>query len=358
MKILVAMSGGVDSAVAALLLKQQGHEVAAAYMRTWMDETGSEILADCPWEEDIRQARAVCRHLAIPFEIINLIDQYREKVVQYLVEGYRRGITPNPDIMCNREMKFGVFREIALDWGYDAIATGHYCRLVSNGSRLSLMQGADPNKDQSYFLAMVRREQLTHVHFPTGEHTKAEVRRLAAEAGLPNASRKDSQGICFLGKVDIRSFLNQYIEDVPGDIVRADGTVLGTHKGLHHFTLGQRRGIGIPSNTDFKNYVVVGKDYTTNRLIVAFDEPQAPGLYQKTMTLHGFNWIEPAPPESCTLQLLAKPRYRDPSVPATLIQEPGAPAVLHFDEEQRALASGQVVAFYDGETLLGGAFYA
>lgn len=359
MKVLVAMSGGVDSAVAALLLKQQGHDVAAAYMRTWMDETGSGILADCPWEEDIRYARAVCSHLGIPFEIINLINQYREKVVQYLVDGYRRGITPNPDIMCNREMKFGVFRQIALERGYDAIATGHYCRLIRDDHRIHLLQGADPNKDQSYFLAMVRKEQLTHVLFPTGEYKKADVRRMAKEAGLPNAERKDSQGICFLGKVDIRAFLAQYIEDTPGEIVRADnGKVLGTHKGLHRFTLGQRRGIGIPSNTDFKNYVVVGKDYTTNRLIVAFDEPQAPGLYQKSVALHGFNWIESAPSESCTLRLLAKPRYRDPSFPATLVLEPGKPAILHFDEEQRALASGQVVAFYDGETLLGGAFYA
>ncbi|MEM8549999.1 MAG: tRNA 2-thiouridine(34) synthase MnmA, partial [Verrucomicrobiota bacterium] len=262
-KILVALSGGVDSAVAALLLQQQGHEVHAAYMRTWMNEEGSAILADCPWEEDIKQAKAVCAHLGIPFEVVSLIAEYRQHVVDYLIDGYQRGITPNPDMMCNREMKFGVFRRFALEHGFDAIATGHYCRLSQDDEGTpQLLRGLDPNKDQSYFLALVQPDQLRQARFPIGELEKPRVRELARGHGLPNATRKDSQGICFLGKVDINQFLQSYIPDRPGEIVRAaDSSVLGEHNGLHHFTLGQRRGLGIPSNTDFENFVVVAKDF-------------------------------------------------------------------------------------------------
>jgi len=356
-KILVALSGGVDSAVAALLLKERGFEVSAAYLRTWMNEEGSDILADCPWEEDIRQARAVAAHLGIDFEVINLIAEYRERVVDYLVDGYRRGITPNPDIMCNREIKFGVFRDIAEKNGFNAVATGHYCRRrINDDGTTDLLSGTDEKKDQSYFLALVRQEQLRGVYFPIGELEKSQVRKIADEKSLPNAQRKDSQGICFLGKVDINDFLRHYIPDRPGPIVRA-GTleILGEHDGLHHFTLGQRHGIGIPSNTDHEHFVVVGKNFDENQLVVAFDRPESPGLWGGGVRVRCINWINRA--ITHPHQISARVRYRDPPTTATLHPE-GDTAAIEFAEPQRALASGQICAFYDGETLLGGGVYA
>lgn len=356
-KILVALSGGVDSAVAALLLKEQGHDVSAAYMRTWMNEEGSDILADCPWEEDIRQAKAVAAHLGIDFEVVNLIEDYRERVVQYLVEGYERGVTPNPDIMCNREMKFGVFRDFAKKAGFGAVATGHYCRrrLNDDGS-CDLLSGLDPNKDQSYFLTLVRQEQLRDARFPIGELLKPRVRELAREHGLPNATRKDSQGICFLGKVNINEFLRHYIPDRPGEIVRAGtGEVLGEHRGLHHFTLGQRQGIGIPSNTDHEHFVVVRKNFTANQLVIAFDRPDSPGLWGSEFTLERLSWINRAISEPRPVD--ARARYRDPLTPADFTPEESGRARLVFTEPQRALAVGQVCALYDGPVLLGGGFY-
>lgn len=356
-RILVALSGGVDSAVAALRLREQGHEVAGAYIRSWMNEPGEALFADCPWEEDIRHAQAVARHLNIDFEVIDFIQQYRERVVAYLVEGYRHGRTPNPDLMCNREMKFGLLREWALREGFGRIATGHYARRREREDGLvEVLTGIDPNKDQSYFLALVQQHQLRDALFPIGDIPKHEVRDLARKAKLPNAERKDSQGICFLGKVNINDFLRQYITDTPGPIVRQrDGVELGTHRGLHHFTLGQRKGLGIPSNTDHKNYVVVGKDLPHNRLLVAFDEPDAPGLYQKKVTLRHLSYCTEPPISSNNV--LVRPRYRDPATPARLDILSPHTVTLVFEEPQRALASGQLAALYNGEILLGGGIY-
>ncbi|MCG8527809.1 MAG: tRNA 2-thiouridine(34) synthase MnmA [Opitutales bacterium] len=351
-RILVGMSGGVDSSIAALLLKKQGYDITGAYIKTWSNEY--DVFGDCPSAEDIEYASATCKKLGIGFEVVNLIDTYHEKIVQYLVDGYRRGITPNPDIMCNREIKFGAFLDFALQNGFSEVATGHYCRLVepNTGTRY-IAEGLDKNKDQSYFLALTHPDQLKHARFPVGELEKSEVRALAREHDLPNANRKDSQGICFLGKVKINDFLKTYIPDRPGLIVNSSGKPLGEHKGLHRYTIGQRKGIGIPSNQDFKAYVVVAKDLETNQLIVAFDDSDTPGLYCKSVVVHSHSFctrpfIED-PPRECRV------RYRDPRIPIERVERlEGDSFRVVFETPQRALAQGQVLAFYEEERLLGG----
>lgn len=353
-KILVGLSGGVDSAVAALLLQQQGYEVSGAYIRTWMNE--EMPLADCPAQQDIEDSRAVAAHLGIDYRIVNLVNEYREHVVNYLVEGYQNGITPNPDIMCNREMKFGIFQKYALDNGFDGIATGHYVRKCADSDgNFDIIEGTDKNKDQSYFLALLKQQQINRALFPVGELDKPEVRELAEKHKLPNATKKDSQGICFLGDMPINRFLEYYIEDKPGNIVSTEGQVLGLHRGLHRYTAGQRRGIGVPSNTNNEFYVVVGFNLQQNELIVAFDKPDSPGLYTSEVELYGLNFLNKQISE--TRKLLAKPRYRDASQAITYTPTGPDSASVVFDEPQRALAPGQILALYDKEILLGGGFY-
>ena len=359
-RILAALSGGVDSAVAALLLREQGHEVVGAYMRTWMHEEGA-VFADCPWERDLEDARTVAEKLGISFHLLNLIEDYRARVVEYLVAGYATGETPNPDCMCNREIKFGVLAGHATRLGCEFVATGHYVRRRENAdATVDVLAGSDPNKDQSYFLALVRQESLRRALFPVGHLYKPQVRELARAAGLANAERKDSQGICFLGRVPINAFLDRYISAKPGPIVTLAGREVGTHRGLHRYTLGQRQGIGVPSNTDHKAYVVVAKDLARNALLVAFDEPEAPGLWGREFSLRNLQWTNQSLPAAQPIGLLAKPRYRDPAMQATLTidAQDSSRAKLVFADAQRALASGQIAALYQGEVLLGGAVYA
>ena len=374
------MSGGVDSSVAALLLKQQGHNLVGAYMKNWINE--DNVIGHCPWQQDIEDARAVCDRLGIEFRVVNLMQDYRERVVAYLLDGYQHGLTPNPDVMCNREIKFGVFRAWAKDHGFGTVATGHYARrmelgrdgppgrpsavehggpsgpsLPSETPSYALLEGADKNKDQSYFLALLSQEQLADARFPIGHLSKPELRRLATEAGLSTAGKKDSQGICFIGEVKMQDFLRQYVPDQPGPIVRAaDGKHLGEHRGLHCFTLGQRKGIGVPSNTDHRAYVVVGKRSADNALLVAFDGVDAPGLFQTEVRVHSLQWNTAAITTPRRLQ--GRVRYRDPRVAIDFIPEGDGTALVRFHEPQRALASGQILAIHDGERLLGGGIYA
>jgi tRNA-uridine 2-sulfurtransferase len=366
-KIVVAMSGGVDSSVAALLLQQQGHDIVGAYMKNWINE--DNVIGDCPWQQDIEDARAAAEHLGIEFRVVNLMRDYRARIVDYLLDGYARGLTPNPDIMCNREIKFGVFRAWAKDNGFDAVATGHYARRVpaaesvsfsptprnAHAFRYELHEGADKNKDQSYFLALLSQEQLRDARFPVGHLTKPELRAMAREAKLPTADKKDSQGICFIGEVKMADFLRAYVPDAPGPIVRAsDGRELGTHRGLHFYTLGQRKNIGVPSNADHEHYVVVGKRSADRALLVAFDHPDAPGLFQREVRVHSLSWVNE--PIIAPRRLEGRVRYRDPRVALEFVPEPDG-ALITFDEPQRGLASGQIIAFYEGERLLGGGVY-
>lgn len=355
-RILVALSGGVDSAVAAYLLKKQGYHVQGVFFRSWQNET--ELWKECPWREDLAAARSVAEFLDIPFEIINFIDVYRKKVVDYLIEGYRSGQTPNPDVMCNRYIKFGVLVEHMEREHFDGLATGHYCRKIhTDENHFSLAEGLDPNKDQSFFLCLVQREKLNPVYFPLGETTKTEVRTLAQKINLPNAQRKDSQGICFLGSsnVSINKFLEKYVPDAPGEIVNLEDKILGKHRGLHRYTIGQRKGIDVPSNCDFEHYVVVAKDYTTGRLIVGFDHLETKGLYAQKAHIFALNFLETKPQNG--ENLLAKPRYRDVSQKITWKWISNSVAEIQFEQPQRALATGQAIAFYRKNILIGGGIY-
>ena len=403
-RVVVGLSGGVDSSVAAYLLKEQGYDVVGLFMRNWHDTTGT-LEGDCPWYDDQMFAELTAKRLDIPFHFIDLSDEYRRRVVDYMFAEYGRGRTPNPDVLCNREIKFDAFLHAALKLGADYVATGHYCRRevteTDEGPVYRLLAGSDPNKDQSYFLCQLTQEQLSRALFPIGHLLKPEVRRIAAEQHLATAQRKDSQGICFVGKVDLPVFLQQQLKAREGAIVEipaswpgyalrgriaapgerstaweipADGPFsqeqldalaepyrytpeagrqAGTHRGAHFFTIGQRKGLGVGGYAE--PLFVIASDVEHNVLYVGMGQ-EHPGLYRRALRIlpEEMHWIRPdrALQPGGSARFSMRIRYRQPLQGGVLhVTEQGGYIV--FDRPQRGVTAGQFAAWYDGDELVG-----
>ncbi|CAM3345710.1 tRNA 2-thiouridine(34) synthase MnmA [Elizabethkingia occulta] len=389
MKIVVGLSGGVDSSVAAYLLKQQGHDVVGLFMRNWND--ASVTLEDeCPWIEDSNDALMVAQKLGIPFQVIDMSELYKERIVDYMFEEYEKGRTPNPDVLCNREVKFDAFMDVALSLGAEKVATGHYAQLSSvekDGETIyRLLAGNDNNKDQSYFLCQLSQDQLSKALFPIGHLTKPQVREIAKEIGLVTADKKDSQGLCFIGKVSLPEFLKQQLQPKEGEIVeifrdfpgfnqpqpefsskqeeleylsskiryqKSDGKVIGKHQGAQYYTIGQSKGLGIGGHKE--SCFVISRDMENNILFVG-ESHSFPGLYKKALKINNdeVKWIR----KDLQLQngesreVMARIRYRQPLQKATIYQFEDA-FYIEFEEPQSAIAEGQFAAWYDGEETLG-----
>ena len=385
MRVVVGLSGGVDSSVAAYLLKQQGHEVIGLFMRNWHDTTGT-LEGDCPWYDDQVFAELVAKRLDIEFHYVDLSTEYRKRVVDYMFSEYEAGRTPNPDVLCNREIKFDVFLKEALKLGAEKVATGHYCRLDewtdNEGTKhYKLLAGSDPNKDQSYFLCQLTQEQLSYAMFPIGDLLKPEVRRIAEEQKLATAKRKDSQGICFVGKVDLPVFLQQKLKAKEGNVheilphsprfVREcaaddyktlsepyrltvrDGKKIGTHQGAHFYTIGQRKGLGIGGRKE--SLFVIGTDVEQNVVFVG-EGDNHPGLYRKVLSIRPENihWVDNV--NAMTVgerrRYSVRIRYRQPLQQAELVMDSEGLYII-FDEAQRGITAGQFAACYDGDNLVG-----
>lgn len=336
--VVVGMSGGVDSSVSALLLKAQGYEVIGLFMKNWEETVDGKCQASKEYEDVVK----VCDLLGIQHYSVNFVEEYRTQVFAQFLADYKAGLTPNPDVLCNREIKFKVFLEKAIELGADYLATGHYCRLDSEGR---LLRGLDPDKDQSYFLHAVKQEAFKKVLFPIGHLPKKEVRRLAKEAGLATAEKKDSTGICFIGKRDFKPFLSQYLAIQPGHFETLSGEVVGKHDGAAFYTLGQRKGMGLGGEGDA--WFVVGKDAMRNVVYVERGADH-PALFRTELFAKELTWIGDAPelPLRCT----AKIRYRQKDSPCTLYSD----GRVVFDEPQRAVTAGQSVVFYQDDICLGG----
>lgn len=346
--VIVGMSGGVDSSVAALLLKQQGYNVIGLFMLNWeeTDERGA-----CNADADFADVQRVCSLLDIPYYSVNFAKQYEERVFSYFLKEYEAGRTPNPDVLCNREIKFGPFREYALSLGADYIATGHYCGIehAAHG-RHRLLKAADAGKDQTYFLNQVREEQLANVLFPLASLPKPEVRKLAEKHNLATAEKKDSTGICFIGERNFRKFLRGYMPAKPGKIVTLDGETVGEHIGLMYYTIGQRKGLDLGGkHGEEGRWFVVRKDLKNNILYVSHGD-ESP-LYSKACRASGLNWIGYIPPR--TFECTAKFRYRQPEQKVKVTLEGGG-ALVEFEQPQRAVTEGQYAVFYDQTACLGG----
>lgn len=348
---MVAMSGGVDSSVAAMLLARRGVDVAGMFMKNWEEDDPD---GTCTATADAADARAVAELLGIPFHARNFAPEYWENVFERFLTELEAGRTPNPDVLCNREIKFKVFLDHARDLGATRMATGHYVRRGDSADGPTLLKGADPDKDQSYFLYMLDREQLSAAVFPVGEMRKPELRRLAAEAGLPTATKKDSTGICFVGERNFDAFVDRYLKSAPGEIRTTDDRVIGTHRGLIHYTLGQRKGLGVGGVRGFPEapWYVVHKDVRGNRLYVTQDETD-PHLLSTRLVARELTWIAGTPPDDHA-DLTAKVRYRQPDQHVRIARIDDQRLELVFAKPQRAVTPGQSVVLYRGEACLGG----
>lgn len=347
--VVVGMSGGVDSSVAALLLKQQGYNVIGVFMKNWddTDENGY-----CSATEDFADVRRVCDVIGIPYYTVNFEKEYMDKVFTYFLEEYQKGRTPNPDVMCNKEIKFKEFLETAMGLGADYLATGHYARVSQEQGEFHLLRGLDSNKDQTYFLNTLGQHQLSKALFPIGHLPKAQVRKIALEAGLPTATKKDSTGICFIGERDFKTFLSGYLPAKPGEMQTLAGEIKGRHDGLMYYTFGQRHGLGIGGSGTGEPWFVVGKDLERNILFVEQGFHHA-SLYSDGLYASDLLFVSRKPqPEvfTCT----AKFRYRQPDQGVTVYMRSNDSCQVVFDEPQRAITPGQAVVFYQGDACMGG----
>ena len=352
-KVIVGISGGVDSSVSAYLLQQQGYQVEGLFMKNWEEDDTDEY---CAAAQDLIDAKSVCEKLGIKLHTINFSAEYWDNVFEHFLAEYKAGRTPNPDIMCNKEIKFKAFLEFAAeDLGADYIATGHYCRRRDVDGHAQLLRGTDNNKDQSYFLYAVGEKQIAKTLFPVGELEKPEVRRIAEEQDLITANKKDSTGICFIGERKFTDFLQEYLPAQPGDIVTPSGEVIGQHQGLMYHTLGQRKGLGIGGlqNSNENPWYVVGKDMDNNRLLVA-QGADHPALFSYGLIAKQCDWVDRTP-RTETFKCTVKTRYRQADIPCTVKPIDDDTLEVIFDSPQSAVTPGQSAVFYIDEVCLGGA---
>lgn len=349
MKIVVGMSGGVDSAVSALLLRRAGHEVIGVFMKNWEEADAEGV---CAATRDFEDVRATCDILSIPYYAVNFATAYRDQVFSHFLDEYQKGRTPNPDVLCNREIKFKAFLRFALRLGAEKLATGHFAGLREAADGVRLLRGADGDKDQSYFLYMLTQEPLARAMFPVGHLTKRAVRSLAREAGLPVADKRDSTGVCFIGERNFKAFLKGFLPAQPGDIVTPDGRVMGRHDGLMYYTLGQRRGLGIGGvKGGAGRWFVVEKNLAENTLVVLQGE-DSPLLYSTVCQAGGATWVLGHPP-AVSFDATAKYRYRQADQ-RVHVEARGDDLLVTAYTPQRAVTPGQSVVLYDGEVCLGG----
>ncbi len=346
------MSGGVDSSVAALLLKEQGWNVEGLFMKNWEQDDTSEY---CSAEEDLKDAQAVADHLGIPLNSVNFSAEYWDSVFESFLSEYQAGRTPNPDVLCNREIKFKAFLDYALTLGADCIATGHYARTTQTPTNIKMQRGVDEGKDQTYFLYMLGQPQLRHSLFPLGGLLKSEVRAIAKQAGLLNHKKRDSTGICFIGERKFSDFLSRYLSPNPGPIETPEGRYIGEHQGLMHYTLGQRKGLGIggQSGASEAPWFVVRKDIRRNRLLVA-QQHDHPLLLSNGLEASQLHWISGSPPQDIPFICTSRIRHRQPLQACKITHLEGNRCQVHFEQQQRAITPGQSIVFYHGDDCLGG----